>query len=338
MPKVSIIVPVYNVQEYLRRCIDSILKQTFTDYQLILVNDGSPDQCPAICDEYAASDKRIEVIHKKNGGLSSARLAGFQLAKGDYICFADSDDYLDECMIEKLYSSCVSEDADIALCGYYTANDNQAKAHKLPFDTNIIQKDEITSNFVLPIIGHIYSLGYINLPGFLWLRLFKKEILDKKCFVSEREFYTEDVIFNLLIAPKCQRIAIVNIPLYYYWQNLQSLTNKYRKNLWKLLLNRYYFYVDYCQQNKLSEKAKDRLDFNLFGSISFGIENACRITNDKNLSLAEIKSILDHSETTRLFKRIKSNLMTQGQKLFYFMCKYKMYQVLYHYKKLRMSR
>lgn len=337
MPKVTIIVPVYKVEAYLNRCIDSILAQTFHDFQLILVDDGSPDRSPAICDEYARKDKRIQVIHKENGGLTSARLAGFQIAEGDFISFIDSDDYVDKYMIHKLYSTCIENNADLAMCGYYTVINNRVIAHRLPFDKNMIQKNEIINDFILPIVGRIFIKGYVNLPGFLCIRMFKSGILNKDCFVSEREFFTEDDLFNLIIAPKCKKIAIIHEPLYYYWQNMQSLTNSYRKNAWEMLLKRYHFCVDYCQKLKLRDIAKDRLDFNLFVSICFCVENACKQVH-RNLAISEIESILSHPETIKLLTRINANLMTKSQRLLYFMSKYQMCRMLYGYKKLRMSR
>ena len=114
-PLVSIIVPIYKVEPYLRRCLNSIVNQTYTNLEIILVDDGSPDGCPQICDEYAAKDKRIVVIHKKNGGLSDARNTGLDICKGEYISFVDSDDWVDEGYIEKLLSFTQKENADIAI-------------------------------------------------------------------------------------------------------------------------------------------------------------------------------------------------------------------------------
>ena len=118
MPTISVIVPVYKVEPYIRKCVDSILGQTFSDIQVILVDDGSPDQCGKICDEYAKQDNRVEVIHKENGGLSDARNAGIPYAKGEYIIFLDSDDYIDERMVERLHSLLNETNASIAACDF----------------------------------------------------------------------------------------------------------------------------------------------------------------------------------------------------------------------------
>ncbi len=125
MPMISVIVPVYKVEPYLHRCIDSILAQTYTDFELILIDDGSPDNCGAICDEYAQRDKRIRVIHQENGGLSAARNAGIDIARGEYLSFVDSDDMIAETYLERLFEVLTEEHADISVCGMMTFTDGE---------------------------------------------------------------------------------------------------------------------------------------------------------------------------------------------------------------------
>ena len=123
MPTISVIVPVYKVEPYIRKCVDSILGQTFSDIQVILVDDGSPDQCGKICDEYAKQDNRVEVIHKENGGLSDARNEGVKYATGKYILFVDSDDYIAEDLVEKTVEVAETQNCDIVLFDYYYVED-----------------------------------------------------------------------------------------------------------------------------------------------------------------------------------------------------------------------
>lgn len=125
MPKISVIVPIYNVEKYLNRCVDSILKQTFTDFECILVDDGSPDKCPKICDEYAKKDMRIRVIHKENGGLSDARNAGIDAAQGEYLGFVDSDDWIHPQMYEILYNSIVENNVKMSICRAEVADEKR---------------------------------------------------------------------------------------------------------------------------------------------------------------------------------------------------------------------
>lgn len=149
-PKISCIVPVYNVEKYLRRCVDSILNQTFTDFELILVDDGSLDNSPAICDEYAVKDSRIKVIHKVNGGVSSARNVGLDVAKGEWICFVDSDDLIEADYMQKMYEAAINNNSDFIMCGiqqiagYETLKNNyKKKIKKIQFvkiDVNFFKK------------------------------------------------------------------------------------------------------------------------------------------------------------------------------------------------------
>ena len=130
MPEVSVIIPVYKVEKYIHKCIDSVLNQTFRDIQVILVDDGSPDNCGHICDEYSKADKRVSVVHKENGGLSDARNAGMKYAEGNYILFVDSDDYIEHDMIEYMYSRIKDSDADMATCGIYEVYSDRIEEQK----------------------------------------------------------------------------------------------------------------------------------------------------------------------------------------------------------------
>jgi len=128
MPSVSVIVPVYQVEEYLSKCVDSILNQTFGDFELILVDDGSPDRCGEICDRYKAVDGRIRVIHQLNQGVSAARNNGVKEAKGEYIAFIDSDDWVDKNYLSVLYEMCVRGNAQISICTYINTNSRTSKS------------------------------------------------------------------------------------------------------------------------------------------------------------------------------------------------------------------
>ena len=127
-PLISVIVPVYNVENYLPRCLDSIINQTYTNLEILLVDDGATDNSGKLCDEYAQKDNRIRVFHKENGGVSSARNMGLDNATGEYIAFVDSDDYIDKCMYEIMLNSSVQNNADIVVCGYLSQSIKTKKA------------------------------------------------------------------------------------------------------------------------------------------------------------------------------------------------------------------
>ena len=172
MPEISVIVPVYRVEPYLRRCVDSILSQTFTDFELILVDDGSPDNCGAICDEYALKDSRVRVIHKQNGGLSDARNAGIDMAKGEFLTFIDSDDLVAPEYLNRLYHSIKSSAAEISIC------------NMLPFkDGSSPQIEEQNSNDSKRIIsGRDACLSIYRMDGTVpimaWGKLYKSSLFN----------------------------------------------------------------------------------------------------------------------------------------------------------------
>lgn len=213
MPIISIIVPVYNVEKYLPKCIHSILKQTFTDYELILVNDGSTDQSGDICNQFAELDNRIIVIHKKNEGLSSARNAGIDIARGMFLSFVDSDDYIQEDMHEFLYSILIREDADLAMCSLYNCYYGK-KIKKNPTYYNVVNtKDAIRILFESEFIS-VNSVG----------KLYKKSLFNKVRFPMGKQAEDAFVIVEILI--QCQKIAISSEQKYYYWHRNNSITTK----------------------------------------------------------------------------------------------------------------
>ena len=217
MAEVSIIVPVYQVENYIRQCIDSILVQTFTDFELILVDDGSKDKSGQICDEYAVLDQRVKVIHKENGGLSDARNCGMDQAVGNYFMFVDSDDYIASTMLEYLYKALTNKEADIAVCNflYFFEEDR-----KRDFSTNI--QSEVLSGaeiFYSRKNERVYGIWTVA-----WNKLYKRETLGNVRFrfgkYHEDEFWAND-IYQL-------DIKIVTIPecLYYYRQRDNSIMGK----------------------------------------------------------------------------------------------------------------
>ena len=213
MPKISVIVPIYNVEKYLPRCIDSILSQTFTDFELILVDDGSPDNCGEICDEYASRDSRIRVIHKENGGVSSARNAGLKDSVGKWISFVDSDDWLHPQYLELLI---------------LLAEKNHAVAaavDSVKTDTEIIPEPVNFEEILPKIVPCNQSLSGWSNRFYVWGKLFDKSILNGHLF-DETISYGEDAIFILqVLGSTGGAIAIADAKLYYYYRRSDSLTS-----------------------------------------------------------------------------------------------------------------
>ncbi|BDP63405.1 hypothetical protein EfmJHP80_09010 [Enterococcus faecium] len=159
--------PVYNVEKYLKKCVDSILGQTFTDFELLLIDDGSTDNSGSICDELAKTDNRIKVIHKENGGLSDARNIGIEVAKGDFIGFIDSDDYIDEDMYAFLYNNILKYDAELSMCGIYDVHKNKEIKKLTPFSQLVTKSEAIE----LVLDGKLVVANAVS-------KLYKKELFE----------------------------------------------------------------------------------------------------------------------------------------------------------------
>lgn len=239
MPKISVIVPVYRVEKYLGRCVNSLLGQTLSDIEIILVDDGSPDGCPALCDEFAKKDGRIKVLHKENEGLGLARNSGMSLAVGEYIAFVDSDDYVKSEMYRTLYEAAQRENADIAMCGLcciggiMSAKENDVQNINCFDGYTVFDGKEGIDRLMLDISGALPKEDQDSRYGFSSVKnIYRKEVLEKNKirFLSEKEVMSEDVFFLLDFLDKCECAVGVPGAFYCYCRNGQSLSKSYRSD------------------------------------------------------------------------------------------------------------
>ena len=211
-PMISVIVPVYKVETYLARCIESIVNQTYRNLEIILVDDGSPDSCPAMCDEWAKTDSRIKVEHKQNGGLSDARNAGMAAATGECVGFVDSDDWLAPEMYERLLMALQSDGSDIAACSVEMVWENETPSRMLTIQTNcVLERDE----------AQLALIEESNLKQPVWYKLYRKEVVDGIAF--EKGKYHEDVFWSYQAVGNAKRVSIIDYVGYYYWQRSGSI-------------------------------------------------------------------------------------------------------------------
>lgn len=233
MIKISIIVPVYKVELSLEKCIESLLKQTLDNIEIILVNDGSPDNCPKICEKYAKKYSNIKVIHKNNSGLGYARNSGLSIAQGEFIGFVDSDDYVDFNMFEKLYNAAVEEEADAAYTGFYNVYNNRIISSNSFTDKNLIfyGKNEV-QKFLMDLIASEIDYPEDSKYGAtVWKGIFKRSIIEEfnLKFYSEKEYISEDGLFNIDFFTKVNKVVIIPGCYYYYLYNPNSLTAVYKE-------------------------------------------------------------------------------------------------------------
>ncbi|MCQ2101783.1 MAG: glycosyltransferase family 2 protein [Fibrobacter sp.] len=211
---VSVIIPVYKVEPYLRECLDSVVNQTYYNLEIILVDDGSPDDCPKICDEYAENDSRIKVIHKENGGLSDARNCGIDIASGKYLTFVDSDDVIHSLYVESLYNALCECCADVSVCQYVSFVKNES----IPFGENCVDvKTLVGRDAVIDLYNRQCRFSYkmkFGVPIQAWGKLYRKELFEQICFPFGK--IHEDQFIVPLILYRAKNVAVISKNLYFY--------------------------------------------------------------------------------------------------------------------------
>ena len=212
-PLITIIVPVYNVEKYLEKCIKSVINQSYKNLQIILVDDGSTDKSGDICDYYARIDKRIQVIHKKNEGLSEARNVALNLVKGKYIGFVDSDDYIKITMYEDLLNSIIEYDADISICNFYNVINGKSIVKNDITKNKIYNKVEILKEIILDK----------DIQSYAWNKLYKSELFNEIRYPIGRKY--EDIGTTFYLLEKCNKVVVLGKPEYYYLNREDSLVN-----------------------------------------------------------------------------------------------------------------
>lgn len=215
MPEVSVIVPVYKAEQYLDRCVKSILEQTYQNFELILVDDGSPDNSPSLCDEWAKNDNHIYVIHKENGGASSARNAGLKIAKGRWIAFADSDDWLDRNALKTLYDLANQYNVPMAIGGMRVVQKYTDASIVMRQNARVLSNADLMSRF--------FRLNGEPDTHSVWGAIIRRDILDDYSFIEGR--MNEDVETCYYLARKCEAAVYTDAPLYNYFKNIEGVTN-----------------------------------------------------------------------------------------------------------------
>lgn len=243
--KFSVIVPVYNVECFLRQCVESVLNQSCGDFELILVDDGSPDNCPRICDEYALKDGRVKVIHKTNGGLVSARKAGCEVAVGEYVVCLDGDDYIAPNCLDSFAKAIDEYSPDICLCGFYKAYaENEVKC--LPFENAGFYDKKTIEKHIYPYLIEDKYGRYFSAS--IWAKAFRREIyteyqtsVDSRIKIGEDQCVVKPCVF------RAESLYVIDECLYYYRQNDESMTKckgVFDLSVPKLIANRFEKEID----------------------------------------------------------------------------------------------
>lgn len=260
MPLVSVIVPCYNVEEYLMRCMDSLLKQTLRDIEIILIDDGSPDEVPQMCDDYASRYPNVKVVHKQNAGLGFARNSGLEVATGEYIGFVDSDDYVDIDMFSYLFEEAKRSDADVVFCNFYieTAKGHWANSSEVAERTEWNGAD--VHDFMLDMVACAPGVKQERKYQMsVWHSIYRRSIREQNNirFHSEREVLSEDFPFQMEFLKNANKVVYIPQAFYYYCLNDTSLTKTFSPAKFERVDN---LYDLMCHQLVGIESALPRLD------------------------------------------------------------------------------
>ena len=240
---ISVIVPVYNVEKYLRECIDSIIRQTYKNIEIILIDDGSKDSSGQICDEYTKKDKRIKVIHQENRGVSSSRNLGIKKSNGKWITFVDSDDWLEDNFIEVLFNIAKRENADISISGYNRVQNS--KIEKINISTEIQEYNSY--EYLIKTLNPQTGLGFCH------MRLIRKAVINNIQF-DENLPVAEDALFNMQISTKINKAIHSNKNLYNYRNNSESVVKKYNEKYAQKYLEAMEAIKKYLEDNKIQTR------------------------------------------------------------------------------------
>lgn len=259
---VSIVLPIYNVEKYLDRSITSVVNQTYKKLEIILVDDGSLDRCPQMCEEWAKKDSRIKVVHKENAGLGMARNTGIENAHGEYICFFDSDDYIASDTIKKVMLTASQTEADLILFGHYEVDRNNHENVFVPNTGKKYYKGDEVQSVVLPAMISFdpYTGENANLGMSACMSAYRYSLIHRNewRFVSERDLISEDVYSILCLMKDVQSVAVIPEAFYYYCENGTSLSHTYREDRYDQLKTFYIACMNKCNEFGYNQDVKER--------------------------------------------------------------------------------
>lgn len=333
-PYFSIIVPIYNVEKYLKRCIDSIINQEFQDYEIILVDDESPDNCPKICDDLSKSDERISVIHKKNEGLGMARNTGLEAAKGKYIFFIDSDDYIMPNLLNDVYKEIEKSSSEVVFYGFNRINaKGNVYYESIPkVKKNVYEGKKEIINEILPDFIAEGEEENKNLSISAWSCCLNVEFLKKNGlkFVSERKYISEDIYFYMDMFYYLSKISFLDKAYYCYCQNQGSLTYSYKPDRFERLKFFYKTMQELSQQYKYPKVVNERLYGAFISNVMACIkmEVANRNNSTRKQAFEKSKKIYRDEFLQEAVNNYNCTNKSKGWKLFYYCIKKEKYNLL----------
>ncbi|MDR4433076.1 glycosyltransferase [Bacillus tequilensis] len=321
-PLASVIVPMYNVEPFIEECIDSLQRQTLSDIEIILVNDGSPDRSGELAENYAKRDARIRVIHQTNGGLSAARNAGIRAAKGTYIGFVDGDDYVSSDMFQRLIEEAEQNQLDIAGCGFYKQSADGQTYVPPQLDTNrVLTKPEIAER-----LKHAHETRFI---WYVWRYVYRRELLDRTNLMFDEDIrFAEDSPFNLSAFCGAKRVKMLDEGLYIYRENPNSLTEvPYKPAMDEQIQKQYQAKMAFYNHHGLAGACKE--DLNVYicrHQLPMLLANACASPNPPKDIKKQIRRILSYHMVRQAVRHtpVQHKQLLRGERLVLALCKWRL--------------
>lgn len=332
----SIIIPVYNVERYLKRCLDSVMEQSYRNIEIILVDDGSNDSSGSMCDDYAKIDNRIIVVHKQNAGLGMARNTGIENSKGDYLLFVDSDDYISKDLIKDCDAELSRNQYDIVCFDYAEFENGRINYSNYSGVKSEFYDDDVVNIFLSEMIYNKENRKRYHDSA--WNKLYSKELINRTNFrfVSEREFISEDYYSNLILFYGVK--SVLNLPkvYYFYCYNGTSLTRSFDEKRFKKNIFQYNQSIRKCNELGYPNNIKKAIAFQTFGSFIGAMK---QLVNNKKMSfkkkINEIKNVVNDPDCSTLFRDLDAKDENLQRKLLIKCFKLKMCLMIYLLFKLK---
>ena len=331
---VSVIIPVYKTEKYLDQCIESVVNQTYRNLEIILVDDGSPDCCPQICDAWAEKDSRIRVIHKENGGLSSARNMGIDIAEGEFVCFFDSDDFVAANTIELAYEAANREKADVVAFGFCSVNsEGEHIIEYVPTpEKQIYENEEIQVRFLPDLLGPNLRTGKAsNLWMSACMCLISAKLFENTGyrFRSEREIISEDVFFLLGLYQYVRKVIILEETLYFYRENQSSISRSYCPDRFQKIKHFYKECIKLCSVCGYPEEVARRCAEPFVSFTIAAMKQEVAYHKTLRASLGSIKEIVDDTVLQQVLQEKKKDKTGHLRKVLFWAMRHKMYRLCY---------
>lgn len=313
----SIVVPVYNVEKYLKRCVDSLIGQSYPNLEILLVDDGSKDSSLSICKEYELKDSRIRALHKENEGLGLTRNYGIERATGKYITFVDSDDYLTSDAVEAMLGKAEATDADVVIANMFYKDEEM----KVAVAERLYTGADIKSVIINCMMGN-YAEKKDALSYTATAKLFNKKLFAENNlkFPSERKLIWEDLAFSVEAYPLCEKVYVLHKPIYYYCFNEGSLTHTYKPNKLELVMELYHYMGVKIQELGLTKEAQYRLDTNFIGHIRTCIKLEVFYADKNGFRTASqnIRKLCSRTDVQTLIRSYPKNSFSKSQYVYNF--------------------